>query len=323
MAVRKRRSKIFRVLLSVVLLLVLVVAALPLWFPWALRPIAKRYGATYANYQRVGYQRFQLSGFALTNRATQVQADRVTAFVPTVWLWRHLVGMKNEPFVEARSWKYVSAKATSSQLSRQNAPVSVYGVFEKIKRTAATLQNWLPTAALTNGAISIKGQTVDIPQTSWANATLKATVSLPDGQPMTMLASTKKPAWELNFDSEIHQFRSTVSIEERNGTLAVEGAANWLTNHLDAVAEFPKHGVIPESGSLRSASFRVPARLLGWNDYGDLGGTLQADYRFYRDDWGVRAHTLELAYQYPAGDRWSIRRRHATRCRVRDTYFPD
>lgn len=39
----------------------------------------------------------------------------------------------------------------------------------------------------------------------------------------------------------------------------------------------------------------------------EAGGTLQADYRFYRDDWGVRAHTLEAAWQHPLGDRWSIR----------------
>lgn len=37
------------------------------------------------------------------------------------------------------------------------------------------------------------------------------------------------------------------------------------------------------------------------------GGTLQADYRFYRDDWGIRAHTLELAWEHPLGERWSVR----------------
>lgn len=37
------------------------------------------------------------------------------------------------------------------------------------------------------------------------------------------------------------------------------------------------------------------------------GGTLQADYRYYRDDWGVRAHTLEVAWQQALGERWSLR----------------
>ncbi len=38
-----------------------------------------------------------------------------------------------------------------------------------------------------------------------------------------------------------------------------------------------------------------------------LGGTLQADYRYFRDDWGIRAETLEVAWQQSLGPRWSVR----------------
>ncbi|MGZ5067284.1 MAG: DUF3570 domain-containing protein [Usitatibacter sp.] len=36
-------------------------------------------------------------------------------------------------------------------------------------------------------------------------------------------------------------------------------------------------------------------------------GTLQAEYRFYRDDWGIRAHTVEVAWQHELDERWSLR----------------
>ena len=36
-------------------------------------------------------------------------------------------------------------------------------------------------------------------------------------------------------------------------------------------------------------------------------GTLQLDYRFFRDDWGIRAHTLEAAWEQDLGERWAIR----------------
>jgi hypothetical protein len=39
----------------------------------------------------------------------------------------------------------------------------------------------------------------------------------------------------------------------------------------------------------------------------DCDATLQVDYRFYRDDWGIRAHTLELAWQMAMSERWSLR----------------
>ena len=38
-----------------------------------------------------------------------------------------------------------------------------------------------------------------------------------------------------------------------------------------------------------------------------VAGTLQADYRFYRDDWGIRAHTLEAGWHHAIDERWSVR----------------
>lgn len=36
-------------------------------------------------------------------------------------------------------------------------------------------------------------------------------------------------------------------------------------------------------------------------------GTLQAEYRYFRDDWDVRAHTLEVAWQQSLGESWAVR----------------
>jgi hypothetical protein len=36
-------------------------------------------------------------------------------------------------------------------------------------------------------------------------------------------------------------------------------------------------------------------------------GTLQAEYRYFRDDWGVRAHTAEVAWDQQLDERWSLR----------------
>jgi Protein of unknown function (DUF3570) len=35
--------------------------------------------------------------------------------------------------------------------------------------------------------------------------------------------------------------------------------------------------------------------------------TLQTDYRYFRDDWGIRAHTLEFAWSQDVGERWALR----------------
>ena len=38
-----------------------------------------------------------------------------------------------------------------------------------------------------------------------------------------------------------------------------------------------------------------------------VGGTLQADYRYFSDDWGIRAHTLEVAWSQALNERWTVR----------------
>lgn len=300
MAVRKRRSKILWALVSVVLLLVLVIAAVPLWFPWALPPIAKRFGASYANYRRVGYQRFQVSTFALTNSTVQFQAREATAFVPTVWLWKHLTGAKAEPFLEVTSWKYVPVTANSTG---SNAPVSVRSTFEDLNSFAATLDKWLPTATLTNGTIVIDDQRLEISQAVWQKGTLSATASLSNEQPFTITASSgQSNRWKLNIDSEPQEFHSAISIDDREGKLAVTGTANWMTNHIELAAEFPGSGFIPDTASLRAESFDVPAHLLGLQEYADVSGALQAQWQTNHFDAQLTAKAIPQSTNLPPLD---------------------
>lgn len=300
MAVRKRRSRVLWSLVSVVLLLVLVIAAVPLWFPWALPPIAKRFGASYANYRRVGYQRFQLSGFALTNSTIQFQAREATAFVPTVWLWKRLAGAKAEPFLEVSSWKYVPVTAKSST---SNAPVSVRSKFEDLNSLAATLDKWLPRATLTNGIIVIENQQVDIPEAVWTKGTLSGTASLSNQQPFTVTASSgQNNSWKLNLESEALEFRSAISIEDREGKLAVTGTADWITNHIALAAEFPGSGFIPNTASLRAEPFDVPAHLLGLEQYSDVTGALQAQWQTNHFDAQLTAKAVSQRTNLPPLD---------------------
>lgn len=48
---------------------------------------------------------------------------------------------------------------------------------------------------------------------------------------------------------------------------------------------------------------RQTVLLARWNHYLEgFGATLHSSYRFYRDDWGVRAHTVGLEWVQPLGD---------------------
>src|SRR5882724_7543648 len=91
-AVAKRRRRIIRVAGGIFLLMLVMVAALPLWFPWILRTAGKQFGATYTQYERDGYERFQIHQLLFTNASGRFEAEHIQAFVPTVWVWKHFLG---------------------------------------------------------------------------------------------------------------------------------------------------------------------------------------------------------------------------------------
>ncbi|HWC59260.1 MAG TPA: translocation/assembly module TamB domain-containing protein [Verrucomicrobiae bacterium] len=300
MAVRKRRSKIFLVLLSVVLLLALLVAALPLWFPWVLRPIAKRYGAAYASYQRVGYQRFQLSDLTFTNGATHLQAQEVTGIIPSLWLWRHLTDRRDQQFVDVRSWKYTSVP---SQTSHSNTTASVHHVFRTIQGVANGLRDWIPAARLADGSLLIQNQSIGIPQAVWTNGNLTATVALSNQPPVTVTAATAPSApWKLRVDSEANQLRSEFLITDGANNLDIAGKVDWMTNHIDISASFPPQGFIPDTAGVRADSFDVHAPLLRSWEATDLRGALHADWRTNHFELELTAKAIQDGTNLPPVD---------------------
>src|ERR1044071_8504892 len=101
-----RRRIILRILAALVLLLVVFVAAMPLWFPWIMRPAAKSLGFSYADYKRDGYARFQITDAVMKTEGGTFDARRIEAYVPTVWLWKIVSGHTNRSFIQVSSWRF-------------------------------------------------------------------------------------------------------------------------------------------------------------------------------------------------------------------------
>ena len=48
----------FKVLGVACLVLVVIALALPVWFPWVLRPVLAHFGVGFDSYERIGYTQF-------------------------------------------------------------------------------------------------------------------------------------------------------------------------------------------------------------------------------------------------------------------------
>ena len=138
-------------------------AALPLWFPWVLRPVAQRFGAHYSRYERHGYGRFAIDRLKYSDHSATVEAEHLEALVPTVWLWRLAVTKKigPEPFVSVHTWQFQEKPSSKPAAS----------TFPKVRQASKTLhalQRFIPRAELTNGTIRSGQTVVSLPTVHWA-----------------------------------------------------------------------------------------------------------------------------------------------------------
>ncbi|HSN22534.1 MAG TPA: DUF3570 domain-containing protein [Usitatibacter sp.] len=92
-------------------------------------------------------------------------------------------------------------------------------------------------------------------------------------------------------------------------TLTVTRGKGWFNDPYKSTLTFYPDEILPVLFADRRPDHR---NAVAWltryrRHFPGASGTLQADYRLFRDDWGIRAHTLELAWQQDLGERWSIR----------------
>src|SRR3982750_5062820 len=95
MAKGKRRRKVLLVLGITTLSIIMLLLAMPLWFPYLLTPVLSKVGGNYKEYRRAGYSQFVLSAVNLTNGGVRFSAERLEAKAPTAWAWNVFVNQGN------------------------------------------------------------------------------------------------------------------------------------------------------------------------------------------------------------------------------------
>ena len=290
MARQGPKRKLLRRLGLLLGLLLLLLLAVPLWFPWLFRPVAHRFGIDFATYERAGYGRFVLVDVSFAKKATRFRAAKIEAFVPTVWLWHRCFDREPATYLRAQTWKleFIQARTTNKEPTRA---VSVYTNVNKIGSTLGKLQYWLPKAVLTNGVIEAGGQAplilriiahtniypihLDLPTATWLKGNL--TTELPsEKQSGTLQAKLGAAPYEIVFDSASLQLRSVTQFSEDAAGLRLQSTNVWLSNRVEASAQFGPKGDIPHQAMVRADSLRIPAGLLGLDIIALAAGSVRA-----------------------------------------------
>lgn len=262
----KRARRLLRLLLLIPILLIVMVVSTPLWFPWVLRPVAKRFGATFSTYDRIGYSQFAIGDALYTNRNVRVQAGRLF-FDP--------LGHSAVP----ENWSVI---ISPSQGPSTNSPPSVHRVYNQVWKIVTNVQHWIPNAALTNGYVQTAKVTIGIPRASWSgtdfcgqaqisNTLVTVNAKLPSSAPIQLDLST----------ADLH---AALSITNEPSGLFIHGSNRWRTNEFTLMAKFGTNGALPETARVNATAVVVP------HAKGDL------TFRWERNAYSLDAKGMLLEY---------------------------
>jgi len=296
--------------------LILLLLSLPLWFPWVLRPIASRFGASFERYERNSYSRFTLHQFSFTNRTVRLRAKRVDLLVPTAWSWRLAFGNIEGPFLKANDWRF----QTVPGVSHTGRPTSVYRSVQDVQIALLRLRKWLPAADLSQGAVLLPDIVLDFPSASWSQGKLTAATFWPQlvftNTPLLRLLSLKETAgpsgsspaiavtaslvkspFEVHLWSDDLRLDSLIRISADTSTVTVAATGSWSSNQFKFNSQFGREGAWPKTASLEAQDLHLAGAWLRLPDYVLITGSILGTWNAGRFLLDITANGQPLARQ--------------------------
>ena len=235
---------------------------LPVWFPWALKPLLNHYGLDYAHYRRIGYLRFALDDVTGSWESASLKLKEVKGDLPAAWLWKKYTRTAKGP----RVFILEDGDLTliQSEVKKGNPAGSLDQILNDAMHVAGLLERVLPSAQLTNCSVLVASNLVQLSYADWRNGQLETALRLPPAHgEFAIAARVKDPVFlglsvtSDEYDSSIHGELTKVSEGWH-----WEGKADWLTNQATITAQFSTNGWWPVKARVSCDDLEIPAKML-------------------------------------------------------------
>jgi translocation and assembly module TamB len=300
-----RRILVYGSIALAALFLLLVAAALllPYWLPAVGRPVAERFGVTFGEYERLGYDRFAVRELRIEQPGALIRAERVEATTPLVWWWR-LRGEVPETAYAAFSGWTVELRPQPPR-AEPGAPSSIPTVVEQIEQIVGEVARWAPAIDAENGRVVGPDFDLEIPRLRLRYPEIGGAARLADWPGLVEISgeipSDQPIRLSARYDPE--ELQAEVRLSRGEGTVEVGVEASWMGNPASGWATFGDSGLLPQEAEAQAANWRVPGERVG---LAGIYETIEADaaVTWRRDRFQVRAEAAgEPVENAPAGTR--------------------
>ena len=278
--------------------LILLLLASPLWFPWLLKPVANRYGADFAHFERRGYDRLILEDVSYAKGETKIHADKVELYQPLVWLWLHQTkGHATSKHVIVNRW-LLEISPSKKPTKKKSSPIPV---FEQIEKLTPSLKSWLPAATLSNGIVRVGTNDIHIGSAEWKNGVLQSdfTPTKFDKSAQCELNLSQADQIDLSLKVPALETETKLHLKKETQGLRIDGDLFWKTNRAALSADFDAEHILPVSANVESTSLRIPARQVRITNYNDLEISFIANWNGTNFLVNLRASAEPQKNSYP------------------------
>ena len=284
------KSRWRRVLILIGIAVILpgmLLLALPVWFPWLARPVARSIGFEFENYRRLGLTRFEMTGITGRISNVEIAAGRFEAFLPHSWLWhRWRLATPTNDFALATDWLLRIDPLAESDVATPPKE-STIEVLDEIDQLAPLLRDWLPAASLRRGTVQMDGWSVLVPDARWNLGQLKAQIVPPESaESISVRLDASRPGhWRI--EGAFQDVEVTADLVRDPNAWDLVCAIDWRSNRVDVTAQFDQKGWFPSQANIAGDRLTVSPELHGLPHYGVARGEFVVH-------WSEEAYTLAM-----------------------------
>lgn len=303
--------KLFFIVLLFFGILAIVVAALPLWLPWVLQPVAARFGLEYEEYERIGYTRFELKDVEYRDEYVTFSAGSIVLVQPVSWLpFLYFRREEDLRYAYVEDWKLIVEERVLEEPVEEPDPeerLSLYDIMRQVESILPAVSRWAPLAEAVRGEVFVDEYDIRVRRIVWDRSTVSAEVASEqtgriiegylseqeilafreewadlEGSLFVEVEADLRERWESSARALVHPFglelalRSVVDVEKER--FSARGEIRWEQNHLLGEAVFGAEGFVPERVRLDSERIFLPGEYLAIEGYRDFSGDLFAGW---------------------------------------------
>lgn len=262
-----------------VLLLVALLLAMPVWFPWVVVPVLERADVSVETFDRRGSGFLELNALSYSNKSVSVNLDQLTVQLPHRWLLdRFGKSPKNgAPQLEVAGW---DVHLQSSSDTNSTSTNSLHRVLDLSKDTLNLLRPWIRQLQADNGRVTFQSVVVEVSQIAIADDQLTARLSssnLTTGAEL-VIGFDQTDAFRLAAVLPDRGLTNELSLRRGATAWSFDGEVGWLNNVVGFDGAFGENGWLPSSTMVSGTNWVVAADSIGLEGYASLTGSFGAGW---------------------------------------------